>query len=153
MAITTPSTDGSQPGSPAGAAHVHAPRVLHTGTRATRVIGVATIAAMALVAAFGLLFSPADVVQGESVRMLYVHVGTIWLAYVAFVLTAAASVGVLWKKGRALTLDRVAGASAEIGVVFMALTLIAGALWGRISWGKFWVWDARVTTTAFLFIT
>jgi heme exporter protein C len=47
----------------------------------------------------------------------------------------------------------VAGASAEVGVAFMALTLISGSLWGRITWGTFWVWDPRLTTTAFLFVT
>ena len=46
-----------------------------------------------------------------------------------------------------------AGASAEIGVVFMALTLISGSLWGRITWGVYWQWDARLTTTALLFVT
>jgi heme exporter protein C len=49
--------------------------------------------------------------------------------------------------------DRVAGASAEIGVVFMAVTLVSGMLWGRITWGVYWQWDARLTTTALLFIT
>jgi heme exporter protein C len=92
-------------------------------------------------------------VQGESVRILYIHVGTVWVAYVAFVVTAVSSAAYLWKKTSSLTWDRIAGASAEIGVVFMAVTLFAGALWGRLSWGTFWVWDARVTTTAFLFIT
>ena len=49
--------------------------------------------------------------------------------------------------------DRVAGASAEIGVVFMAVTLVTGMLWGRITWGVYWQWDARLTTTALLFIS
>ena len=49
--------------------------------------------------------------------------------------------------------DRVAGASAEVGVLFMAMTLLSGSLWGRITWGTFWVWDPRLTTTAFLFVT
>ena len=124
-----------------------------TGTRATRVIGIATIAGMVALTLFGLVFSPADVVQGESVRILYIHVATVWVAYVAFVVTAISSAAYLWKRTSSLTWDRIAGASAEIGVVFMALTLIAGALWGRLSWGAFWVWDARVTTTAFLFIS
>jgi heme exporter protein C len=75
------------------------------------------------------------------------------VAYLAFVVTAVSSAAYLWKRTRSLTWDRIAGASAEIGVVFMALTLLAGALWGRLSWGTFWVWDARVTTTAFLFIS
>lgn len=49
--------------------------------------------------------------------------------------------------------DRLAGASAEIGTVFLALTLAVGSLWGRITWGVFWQWDARLTTTALLFVT
>jgi heme exporter protein C len=124
-----------------------------TGTRFTRALGVATIVAFAALALFGLVLSPADAQQGESVRILYVHVGTVWVAYLAFVVTAVSSAAYLWKRTRSLTWDRIAGASAEIGVLFMAVTLFTGALWGRISWGTFWVWDARVTTTAFLFIT
>jgi heme exporter protein C len=124
-----------------------------TGTRVTRVLGIATIVAFAVLALFGLVLSPADAQQGESVRILYVHVGTVWVAYLAFIVTAVSSAAYLWKRTRSLTWDRIAGASAEIGVLFMAVTLFTGALWGRISWGTFWVWDARVTTTAFLFIT
>ncbi|MEO6123715.1 MAG: cytochrome c biogenesis protein CcsA [Ilumatobacteraceae bacterium] len=124
-----------------------------TGTPFTFALGVATIVSMALLVLFGLLLSPPDVTQGESVRILYIHVGTVWVAYVAFGVTAIASALFLWKRTTSLTWDRIAGASAEVGVLFMALTLFAGSLWGRLSWGKFWVWDARVTTTAFLFIT
>ena len=124
-----------------------------TGTPFTRVLGLATIVSMAVLVLFGLFLSPADVVQGESVRILYIHVGTVWVAYVAFGVTALSSLAFLWKRTTSLTWDRIAGASAEVGVLFMALTLFAGALWGRLAWGKFWVWDARVTTTAFLFIT
>ena len=144
MAVSAPSTaPTSVPGSGATG----------TGTRATRILGVATIAGLAAVALFGLVLSPPDVVQKESVRILYIHVGTVWVAYLAFGVTAISSAAFLWKRTTSLTWDRIAGASAEIGVVFMALTLLAGALWGRLSWGEFWVWDARVTTTAFLFIT
>ena len=124
-----------------------------TGTPFTRILGIATIVSMAVLVLFGLFLSPADVVQGESVRILYIHVGTVWVAYVAFGVTALSSLAYLWKRTTSLTWDRIAGASAEVGVLFMALTLFAGALWGRLAWGKFWVWDARVTTTAFLFIT
>jgi heme exporter protein C len=127
--------------------------VRHTGTPFTRWLGLATIVAFGLLALFGLVISPADVTQGESVRILYVHVGTVWVAYLAFVVTAISSAAYLWRRTTSLTWDRIAGASAEIGVLFMAVTLFAGSLWGRLSWGTFWVWDARVTTTAFLFIT
>ena len=129
------------------------PRGAGTGTTFTRWLGIVTLASMAAVALFGLALSPEDVVQGESVRILYVHVGTVWVAYLAFVVTAVSSAAYLWRRTHSLTWDRIAGASAEIGVLFMAVTLLTGSLWGRLSWGTFWVWDARVTTTAFLFIT
>ena len=58
----------------------------------------------------------------------------------------------LFTKKHSLGFDRFAGASAEIGVVFMALTLVSGMLWGRITWGVYWQWDARLTTTALLFV-
>jgi heme exporter protein C len=132
---------------------VGAPRTRHTGTHFTRVLGITTIGLLAATALFGLILSPADINQGEGVRILYVHVGTVWVAYLAFVVTAVSSLCYLWKRTTSLTWDRIAGASAEIGVLFMAVTLLAGSLWGRLSWGTFWVWDARVTTTAFLFIT
>lgn len=124
-----------------------------TGTRATRIIGVATIVMMGWLVAFGLGFSPADRDQEEAVRILYVHVPTIWLAYLAFTMTALCSGLYLFSKKRSLGFDRFAGASAEIGVVFMAVTLVTGMLWGRITWGVYWQWDARLTTTALLFVS
>lgn len=124
-----------------------------TGTRATRILGIATILAMGWLVAFGLGFSPADRDQQEAVRLLYVHVPTIWVAYVAYIVTAVASGLYLFTKKKSLGWDRLAGASAEVGTVFVALTLVVGALWGRITWGVFWQWDARLTTTALLFVT
>lgn len=151
MAVTQNHITGTTTSEPV-AAPVHQRRGA-TGTRFTFVLGIATIVSMALLVLFGLFLSPADITQGESVRILYIHVGTVWVAYVAFSVTAISSALFLWKRTTSLTWDRIAGASAEVGVLFMALTLFAGSIWGRLSWGKFWVWDARVTTTAFLFIT
>ena len=124
-----------------------------TGTRATRVIGIATIVAMGWLVAFGLGFSPEDRDQRESVRLLYVHVPTIWIAYLAFAVTAVASGLYFFGKKKSLGWDRLAGASAEVGTVFVAVTLVIGAMWGRLTWGVFWQWDARLTTTALLFVT
>ena len=59
----------------------------------------------------------------------------------------------LFGKRHSLGWDRLAGASAEVGVLFMGITLVTGMLWGRLTWGVFWEWDARLTTTAFLFVT
>jgi heme exporter protein C len=145
VATTHLQTDGTAPAA--------VPARPGTGTPATRWLGIATIALFALLLLLGLVTTPADVVQGESVRILYVHVGTVWVAYMAFIVTAISSAAYLWKRTRSLTWDRIAGASAEIGVLYMGVTLLTGSLWGRLSWGTFWVWDARVTTTAFMFIT
>lgn len=124
-----------------------------TGTRFTRWLGVAALVGVVWLVGFGLLASPEDVVQRSSVRMLYIHVPSAWLAYLAFIMSAVGSLAYLWKRTRSLTWDRVAGASAEIGVLFMAITLVSGSMWGRLTWGDYWVWDARLTSTAFLFIT
>jgi heme exporter protein C len=124
-----------------------------TGTRFTRGLGIVTLVGIAALLLFGLVLSPEDVVQGESVRIMYVHVPSAWLAYLAFIVTGVSSAAYLWKRTRSLAWDRLAGASAEVGVVFMGITLVTGMLWGRITWGTFWTWDARLTTTAFLFVT
>ena len=123
-----------------------------TGTKATRVIGIMALVGLAWLLVFGLVLSPPDEVQGEAVRMLYIHVPTAWLAYLAFGVTALGSGLYLFPKTRSLAWDRMAGASAEIGVLFTGLTLVAGAIWGRITWGVYWTWDARLTTTALLFV-
>jgi heme exporter protein C len=123
-----------------------------TGTKGTRILGVLALVGMAWLVLFGLVLSPADEVQGEAVRMLYIHVPTAWLAFLSFGVTALGSALYLVPKTRSLAWDRMAGASAEIGVLFTALTLVAGAIWGRLTWGVYWTWDARLTTTALLFV-
>jgi len=130
-----------------------AARAAGTGTHATRLLGLATIVMMGWTAAFGLLFSPADRDQEDAVRIMYVHVPTVWVAYLAFTVTALCSAFYLFRNKHSLGFDRVAGASAEVGVVFMGLTLVTGMLWGRLTWGVYWQWDARLTTTALLFVS
>jgi heme exporter protein C len=124
-----------------------------TATPFTRALGIAILVGVLWLTWFGLFVTPADVNQGESVRIMYAHVPGAWLAYLAFVVTAVSSAAYLWRRTRSLTWDRIAGASAEIGVLFMGISLVTGSLWGRLTWGTFWTWDARLTTTAFLFVT
>jgi heme exporter protein C len=126
--------------------------VLGTGTRATRVLGVVALLGLAWLVTFGLLLSPEDEVQGDAVRLLYVHVPSAWLAYLAFFVTAVGSIAYLIPRTRSLAWDRLAGASAEIGVVFTGFALVTGMVWGRITWGFYWTWDARLTSTALLFV-
>ncbi|HUV10983.1 MAG TPA: cytochrome c biogenesis protein CcsA [Acidimicrobiia bacterium] len=114
-------------------------------------LGWVTLAALVVLALFGLWGAPPDAVQGDAQRLMYLHVPTAWIAYLAFGITALASGLWLWPRTRSMVWDRVAGASAELGVLFTGLTLVLGALWGRPIWGVWWAWDARLVTTAVLF--
>lgn len=124
-----------------------------TSTRFSRALGIIVLAGLALLVVLGLLVSPDDAQQGDAVRNLYIHVPSAWLAYLAFLVTGLSSAFYLFPRTRSLTWDRIAGASAEVGVLFMGVTLVTGSLWGRITWGTYWTWDSRLTTTAFLFVT
>ena len=124
-----------------------------TGSGATRVLGLATLAMFVALLAFGLFNSPADAVQRDSVRILYLHVPAAEMAYVAFIVAAVSSAAYLWKRTRSRAWDRVANASVELGVVLTGLTLLTGMMWGRISWGTYWDWaDARLVSTLLLFV-
>ena len=97
-----------------------------------------------------LIYSPKDEIQGDAVRLLYLHVPAAWLAYVSFAVTTLCSVLYLIPKTRSNVYDILAGASAKAGIIFCSLTLILGALWGKPIWGVFWAWDARITSTTIL---
>jgi heme exporter protein C len=116
-----------------------------------RLFGAVVVVALAITAVFALWVSPEDEVQGDAVRLLYLHVPSAWIAYLAFFVTAVASVLWLVPRTRRTTWDLLAGASAEVGVIFTGLTLALGSLWGRPVWGTWWEWDARLTTTAIMF--
>ncbi|HUQ40325.1 MAG TPA: cytochrome c biogenesis protein CcsA [Acidimicrobiales bacterium] len=116
----------------------------------SRALGVVAAGAVALTVVLGLFVTPPDVVQGELVRLIYLHPPIAWVMYVAFAVTALASALYLLPNTRSRMWDLVAGASAEIGVVFCALALATGSIWGRPTWGVWWTWDARLTTTALL---
>jgi len=128
-----------------------------TATPTTRVLGAVALVAVLLMALLGLVVSPADAVQGQAVRMLYLHVPSIWIAYGAFVLTSLSSALFLVRSRRrhdgGRHYDRLAGSAAEVGVIFTGITLATGMLWGRVTWGTYWQWDARLTTTVLLFVT
>ena len=91
----------------------------------------------------------ADVTQGDVQRIMYVHVPAAWLAFLAFGVTVVGSVG--WLRTRNQRWDRLAASSAEIGVVFTGLAIVAGMIWARPVWGQYWTWEPRLVTTALLF--
>jgi heme exporter protein C len=96
----------------------------------------------------GAFYVPTDRVQGIVQRIFYIHVPMAWIAYLAFFVVLVGSVGYLWK--RTAVYDRVARASAEIGVLATTLVLILGSLWAKPIWNTWWSWDARLTTTLVL---
>lgn len=96
-----------------------------------------------------LFVSPADYQQGESVRMMYIHVPTAWLSQFGFGLMAFASaIALIFRHPLA---DVAAKSAAPIGAAFTFLALVTGALWGKPMWGTYWVWDARLTSVLVLF--
>ena len=112
------------------------------------VLGIVALV-MLLVGSFvGLFVVPADSMQGDIQRLMYVHVPAAWLAFLSFFVVFLMSV--LYLIQRDLRWDRVAQSSAEIGVVFTALTLALGSMWGKPTWGVWWTWDPRLTTTAIM---
>jgi heme exporter protein C len=126
---------------------------MSTASRATRVLGALAVVGLALTVWLALVVSPPDVNQKDAVRLLYLHVPTAWLAmYVSFGVTTLASALYLWRRTRSRFWDLAAGASAEVGVLFIGLTLVVGSIWGRATWGVWWTWDARLTSTAVLFV-
>jgi heme exporter protein C len=92
-----------------------------------------------------------DVFQGDLSRLLYIHPALAWVAlYVSFGTAAIASGLYLSPRTRSVVVDRIAASAMEIALVFIVLTLVTGSLWGRPAWGVWWVWDARLTSTAVL---
>ena len=119
-------------------------------SRTQRILGWLALLAVAAGTVVGLFVVPADALQGEVQRLMYVHVPTAWVAMVAFFVTFLMSV--LYLVQRDPRWDRVAVSSAELGVLFTALTLVLGSLWGRPTWGVWWTWDPRLTTTAIMLV-
>lgn len=125
-------------------------RALGGASRAERGIRWAAVVVLGGGMLYGLAGAPPDAVQGDVQRLMYVHVPAAWVAYLAFAVVFGGSVAYL-RTGRTRW-DRLAHASAEIGVLFTALTIVLGSLWGRPVWGTWWTWDPRLTTTAVLLI-
>jgi len=111
-------------------------------------LSIAAVVAVVVTYVRVIFFTPFEAVQGPAQKILYVHAPAAWVAFMAFGLVALASMLYLWL--REDRLDRIAEASAEVGVVFTTVVLTTGPLWGKPIWGAYWTWDARLTLTLFL---
>ncbi len=98
---------------------------------------------------FALVVSPADYQQGQSVRIMYIHVPSAWMALAVYSMIALVSaMALVWKHPLGHLIGR---AAAPLGAGFTLLCLVTGSLWGQTSWGTWWVWDARLTSMLILF--
>jgi len=99
--------------------------------------------------AWGVFVAPADALQGETVRIVYLHVPTAWLGMGGWTAIAIASLGeIVWRHPLAAIAAR---AVAIPGAAFSAICLVTGSVWGRPAWGTWWVWDGRLTSVLVLF--
>ena len=99
---------------------------------------------------FALVLSPPDYLQGESVRIMYVHVPSAWIGLASF--TTIALLSILTFIFKIKNLNLITKSIAPIGLLFTCLAIITGALWGQPTWGTWWAWDARITSMVILLI-
>ncbi len=96
----------------------------------------------------GLFVAPTDYQQGESYRIIYIHVPAAWMSmFVYMVMAISGGIGLIWKMKMA---DIVASSAAPLGAAFTILALVTGSLWGKPMWGTWWIWDARLTSELIL---
>lgn len=112
------------------------------------ILGIASIPAVIFALYMAFLWAPEERTLGPVQRIFYFHVGSAWNAYMAFFIVFVVSV--LYLVRRRQDMDMVAVAAAEVGILFTILTLITGTFWARASWGVWWTFDPRLTTTAIM---
>ncbi len=111
-------------------------------------VGMLALGCVVIGLTWGLLFTPPDYLQGNSYRIIFLHVPAASLALTIYSgLAVTAAIGFIWKIKLA---DMAVSCLAPIGASFCALALITGAIWGKPTWGTWWVWDARLTSVLIL---
>jgi heme exporter protein C len=118
--------------------------------RSSGILGAFALIMIALGLYWALVQAPRDALQGDVQRIMYLHLPSILTAYLSFFLVFIGSCLYLWKREKRD--DNLAHSAAELGVLFTALTIIEGSIWGKPTWGVWWTWDARLTLTAILLL-
>ncbi|MEZ5322157.1 MAG: cytochrome c biogenesis protein CcsA [Microthrixaceae bacterium] len=123
----------------------------NTSSRGTRVLGVASAVSVVALVAYAFGISKPDTELGETVRILYLHVPTVSIAYLWLIVNAVASAVFLFRRGRFA--DQLAASTGEVGTILLGLTLVTGMFWGRPTWGTYWEWDdPRLTSVLLMFL-
>ncbi len=123
-------------------------RKQHLGTG--EVLGIVAAAMMAVSLYVVFLIVPAETTMGDVQRIFYFHVSASWAGYLALLVTLVSSV--LYLRRRELRWDALALSSAEIGLVYITIGIVTGSIWARPTWGTWWTWDPRLTTSAILWL-
>ncbi len=124
---------------------------LEQARQSVRRSGALVLVCLALVAAVyvrAIAFTPPEATQGEAQKIFYIHAPSAWVAFLAVGVVGVCSI--LYLVLKEPRLDRLAASSAEVGVVFTSGVLLTGPIWGKVIWGAWWTWDARLTSTLFL---
>ena len=115
-----------------------------------RLLVILTFIGMAASLYTAFIYAPTEPKMGHIQRIFYFHMGTVWVATIAFIMVFIASIMYLWKETRKW--DILAYCSAELGVVFLTITIITGSVWAKPVWNTWWTWDPQLTTTFILWI-
>ena len=114
-------------------------------------IALAVMAAVMVVNMFfAFMFAPTEAISGHVQRIMYIHVPMAWLAFLAFFIVFCGSIMYLWKREEKW--DDLASSAAELGIIFTTLVLITGPIWAKPTWGVWWTWDPRLTSTLVLWL-
>lgn len=115
-----------------------------------RIFGILLILAIAGCGWMIFFWAPIEASMGIVQKIMYIHLPSVWIAFLSFFIAFIASIGYLWKRKESF--DILASCTVEIGVVFCGVGLASGSIWGKPTWNTYWSWDARVTTTLILFL-
>lgn len=118
--------------------------------RLTTALGALAFLLLAATTYLALFYAPTDRIQGDAQRIFYFHVPIAWVGFLAVGVVGGASILYLWRRSEVW--DRIARASAEIGVVFTTLMLITGSIWAKPIWNTWWQWDPKLTTSLILWL-
>jgi heme exporter protein C len=127
-----------------------AQRSARRGAARPGLVGGIVVLAFLAAQVTGIVISPAEAGMGHLQKIMYVHVPAAWSAFLAFGLVFVMSIAYLLRSRESS--DLLAESAAEVGVVLTGLTLALGSIWGRPTWGVWWTWDPRLTSTAVLFV-
>lgn len=116
----------------------------------SKYVGFLALLSLFVTGYLAFFWAPVEQTMGIVQKIMYIHVPTSWVTFLAFTVIFFCSIAYVWKREEKY--DIIAASSAEIGIVFCALSIATGSIWGKPTWNTYWTWDARLTTTLILLL-